>query len=896
MKRGIAQLTTALLIFSICSFLSAQTNSSTYVSCTSGGCVTSSNITLNGVQPGVNPGDPASIQAGDILEVCYEVTGWNYININWFHGAQPHVSAGLVAPDASSNVSSSGGNQNWIWASYCTVNCCSAMQCSPPATGDWLFGVDSDQVVCPSGAPNDGELSNNWGDSSSGPWEFCIDIETECGAITNGVISSDISWGVYSDKDMGSAGVSIDGGCGCEGGAIECSIDVDVICCDVPDLLGDGPSGSTIFTSGGSCVDEVTSLFVTGDIANPDYLYEWNGPSGSGPNAAVWDANASVPLPMPPPAGMYTLSVTNTASGNCEKIFAGELFQGGDASIGSATSCIGFGDSFVIQATGEAIGGPACALTGVGCLAADDPLNPYNNPVVVVNPNQLSPESIGLFDIVVTVGQSGSPCFSLASGQLEILPAVYVPVDVQPSFWEGCYNYSIEDQLTTNFNVTNPQSGVNYEWTFSETYSPDAVFATGTSADVAAELDQGGGGSGDIGDITQPVYVFPITSDGCVGNPEEIVLSFENCECLDAGTLIEASGLVSLCSEDIGNLSGVLNNLDQLTLEDPNGQNLSYDLGSWVSPTPAQNVYLQVDFNGFPFYQDGTPSSITSMSGLSLIADFDDLAIAITDGDQDPCETYETNLTFSLWCVVDGIDEVSGPFDAGSIDLGIEYDCQQSDPSCNASFQGNVSFEGYYGSGAMSTDLSDNNLLPTSQPFANSTFNYNGNESFVNPPPLTVDWILVELRDANNESLVLDRRAALVNDDGDIMDTDGNLGISFDSNNTGSYFVVIHHLGHVSIMSDSPLTLPLSSVFAFDSSNVKNGSVQMKTVDNKDVMISGDYDNNNTVNFSDFILWLDNNNALNTYASFDADGNGTINFFDFILWLVNNNHLAYSGI
>jgi len=62
------------------------------------------------------------------------------------------------------------------------------------------------------------------------------------------------------------------------------------------------------------------------------------------------------------------------------------------------------------------------------------------------------------------------------------------------------------------------------------------------------------------------------------------------------------------------------------------------------------------------------------------------------------------------------------------------------------------------------------------------------------------------------------------------------------------------------------------------------------------VMRAGDFDGSGTVNFGDFVRWLQNNNTLNAYLSVDVDGNGTVNFTDFILWLNNNNHLAYPGI
>lgn len=212
-------------------------------------------------------------------------------------------------------------------------------------------------------------------------------------------------------------------------------------------------------------------------------------------------------------------------------------------------------------------------------------------------------------------------------------------------------------------------------------------------------------------------------------------------------------------------------------------------------------------------------------------------------------------------------------------------------------FQGAVAFQGYQAPGAMTTTLADNGLLPMSQPFSDAPFNYDGTETITTLPNDVVDWVMVELRDANDETNMIDRKAALVDKDGNIIGTDGSFGVQFDSAADGDYYVVIHHAGHVSVMTSSTVSLPNSSPYNFKQSNsAVKGSNQMKLVNGAFTMRAGDYDNNNTINFSDFVRWLQSNNSLNTYASFDGDGSGTINFTDFILWLSNNNHLGYSGL
>lgn len=215
----------------------------------------------------------------------------------------------------------------------------------------------------------------------------------------------------------------------------------------------------------------------------------------------------------------------------------------------------------------------------------------------------------------------------------------------------------------------------------------------------------------------------------------------------------------------------------------------------------------------------------------------------------------------------------------------------------STSFSGAVAMQGYQQSGAMSTAIVDNGLLPVSQPFDQAPFNYDGTETLTSLPNNSVDWVLVELRDANDESVNVATRAAIVDKNGNLRDTDGSYNVSFENVPDGDYYVVVHHAGHVSIMSANTVSLPNSSPYNFKlSNNMVKGNEQMVLSNGAYAMRAGDYDNNKTINFTDFIRWLQNNNTLNTYSAWDGDGNGTINFTDFILWLNNNNHLAYPGI
>ncbi len=114
--------------------------------------------------------------------------------------------------------------------------------------------------------------------------------------------------------------------------------------------------------------------------------------------------------------------------------------------------------------------------------------------------------------------------------------------------------------------------------------------------------------------------------------------------------------------------------------------------------------------------------------------------------------------------------------------------------------------EGAYDGGAMRTDLRDNGLLPTEQPFGGAPHNYGGTEAIGFAAAQISDWILVELRDPDDATTVLLRRAALLDREGIVRDHDGTNGILLPADfGFDSVLVVVHMPSHLSIMSAAAL-------------------------------------------------------------------------------------------
>lgn len=90
-------------------------------------------------------------------------------------------------------------------------------------------------------------------------------------------------------------------------------------------------------------------------------------------------------------------------------------------------------------------------------------------------------------------------------------------------------------------------------------------------------------------------------------------------------------------------------------------------------------------------------------------------------------------------------------------------------------------------------------LIPTTSPYNDAltcnsnVFNATGNNAIV-------DWVFVELRDAVDNTTIVEGRSALLQRDGDVVDVNG-LGILQFASPTSNYFVAIRHRNHLGVMT-----------------------------------------------------------------------------------------------
>jgi len=154
------------------------------------------------------------------------------------------------------------------------------------------------------------------------------------------------------------------------------------------------------------------------------------------------------------------------------------------------------------------------------------------------------------------------------------------------------------------------------------------------------------------------------------------------------------------------------------------------------------------------------------------------------------------------------------------------------------------------GSNNMNTTLNNLGYLPLAQPYNVAPWNYAGTEVLDSIPPGMVDWILVELRDMTNGSTIIQRRAAILMNDGRVLDTDGNEEVAFDS--TGMYYVAIDHRNHMPLMSANPLSIPDTTPFDFTvATNLYGGAASAyQLTPGVYGMITGDISKNGILTYS----------------------------------------------
>ncbi len=194
-----------------------------------------------------------------------------------------------------------------------------------------------------------------------------------------------------------------------------------------------------------------------------------------------------------------------------------------------------------------------------------------------------------------------------------------------------------------------------------------------------------------------------------------------------------------------------------------------------------------------------------------------------------------------------------------------------------------VFLEGAYIGGSMDSKLARNKVIPKTQPYNNTPWNYNGNETVSGIRNDIVDWILLELR--SDENMVKHREAALLNRNGYVVGLDGSSNFKFKDIDEGDYYLVIYHRNHLPVMSARKIHVAQNGAaeynFTQDAANIYGGKNAVADFnDGYFGLLAGDSDANGVINVLD-------NGAVQTnmftlgYTSSDTDMNNIVNVLDY---------------
>ncbi len=204
----------------------------------------------------------------------------------------------------------------------------------------------------------------------------------------------------------------------------------------------------------------------------------------------------------------------------------------------------------------------------------------------------------------------------------------------------------------------------------------------------------------------------------------------------------------------------------------------------------------------------------------------------------------------------------------------------------------------------MNDNLRVNNLIPLEEPYTTLGFeqvNSGGEtieQSILNTVgnDAIVDWVLVELRDPNNPSIILATQPALLQRDGDVVNKDGLSSLVFSGLPQENVYLSIQHRNHFGVRTLNTFLTDENIVVDFtDLAFATFGLDPMTTIGNVNVLIAGDANNDgqiNPVDKNDY--WRTENGQPYDYFNSKADFNldGVVNPVDKNgYWRVNNSKI-----
>jgi hypothetical protein len=201
--------------------------------------------------------------------------------------------------------------------------------------------------------------------------------------------------------------------------------------------------------------------------------------------------------------------------------------------------------------------------------------------------------------------------------------------------------------------------------------------------------------------------------------------------------------------------------------------------------------------------------------------------------------------------------------------------------------------EGAYQAGGTMSSVLNSNILKTSP--------YSDARTIESVPSGVIDWISVELRTSPSDTAV-SQRSFFIKSNGMVVDTDGTTtDLSMPDVSDGSYYIVIKHRSHLSIMSAGSVELNSSSSTSYDfsvNSNKYYGTNGAKQVET-DIwgMWTGDINQDGDVTTMDYTAWYNAARSGNSgYIDADINMDTQVTTMDYVKWYNNAKTGVSSGV
>ena len=162
--------------------------------------------------------------------------------------------------------------------------------------------------------------------------------------------------------------------------------------------------------------------------------------------------------------------------------------------------------------------------------------------------------------------------------------------------------------------------------------------------------------------------------------------------------------------------------------------------------------------------------------------------------------------------------------------------------------------------GLMRDDLRKKGFLPTKEPYtALANFQHFGsgggeiidtNLLKITGPDAIVDWVLLELKSAENIDKIIATSSGLIQRDGDIISSSGDSVIVFANVPFGDYYITVRHRNHIGITSKNIYSFSLNNIpqldfrDAFTATNGNHPNIQ---IGNINAQWSGDLNGDNKI-------------------------------------------------